>query len=185
MNMGAMNPKSKLMIRWVLCGVLDPRTGRAGSTSWGYRYYALLRMCGYGGEAGFILFVILTAPLLAIPGYFLIKHFGLDGGGVAIIVIELIAIMTFAFMEARAKRATKKFCEQHDYTLCLWCRDPIDPSPTRGRCTKCGCGYDSEVSRVLWRDLHHPLRPDAKTHKRRMKFAWARALRERDRDQES
>ena len=70
---------------------------------------------------------------------------------------------------------------ENDFFLCLWCRYSLADLPEAGVCPECGSMYRRDVCVSLYQHTYRDYKPDGEILKRREKWLWARAMRERDR----
>ncbi len=178
-----MKKRLKREIRRLVCGVKDPRRGFGTLQGLVRKIVANLF---HMAEIGFVLMFVLAAPLVIPFGYIgnMIGGFnGMIAGSVLGIIFFLIWVFRAQWKEAQIEFAGK----EHDYQLCLWCHHPIAGLTNRGRCPECGKGFDLAISQKLYKAHYTPPNylPAKKVLNRRIARLWARAVRERDRNQES
>lgn len=134
----------------------------------------------YGGELGMLLALLVSAPVW---GPFILVAWRAGGMTGAVITGGVLAVATLILFAQRSASAArlKKILLASPGSVCLWCQSEHLGPEERGWCGACGRGFDRGASERLVRLSLGPYWPDSKTLRRRSRWLWARAIRERDR----
>ena len=98
------------------------------------------------------------------------------------VIIGLIVIVIFVLGVLIMRSMDMSQAARNDYFMCPWCRYALTNLPDQGLCPECGARYKREVCRELYLSASQSRSEiDKKIIACREKWAWARALRERDR----
>jgi hypothetical protein len=175
-----MTPRRKREIRMLVSGLRDPRQGVVGVRG---ILYVISKSMASADILGFAILLVLSAPLvvpLAIVGNHFFQGTGLITGALLGVVGFLGWVSRPLFIRARIEQTITN----HDYQLCLWCRHPLGGLSDRGCCPECGRGFEIGNTQLLYRALYdpRPYEPAPKVVRFRKSRAWARAIRERERN---
>lgn len=137
---------------------------------------------GVGGVLGNTRFGLIVAfGVLLVFGGFIPLVPGVPEPTITLTYAPLLGLIACWLLPITIRRRTKERVGRHGGFLCPWCRYGLSGLPDRGVCPECGSGYRADICRVLYDSAYRGYQPDPVVLKRREKWAWARALRERSR----
>jgi len=165
----AMDARTKREIRRLVNGWKDPRRG-----------FGRTRIGRVVPDHGPVFLMLLAFPIFGPLVLVLLWLFEIPGMLVGNGLMLAFMFWTLALLTLTLVR-TSRLCKAHECQLCLWCHHPISGLGARGVCPECGAGFDLGASVALWRDTMIRHQPSLETRSRRLRYAWARAVRERDR----